>query len=181
MKKKENESYLSEVISKLTEHKMAMAGLVVILLEIILVVVLPLALKLNPYDSDYTAFFAAPSSAHIMGTDAIGRDVFARLIYGGRTSLLVGFCSTIISCAIGVPLGLIAGYFRGRRLRQWSGGPHCADSGAGGGYWSVDLVSNAGYRCSGLDAVCPFDLCQCTFCIGKGICGVGKGDWNTEC
>ncbi len=114
MIKKENESYLSEVISKLTEHKMAMAGLVVILLEIVLVIVLPLVLKLNPYDSDYAAFFAAPSSAHILGTDAIGRDVFARLIYGGRTSLLVGFCSTIISCAIGVPLGLIAGYFRGK-------------------------------------------------------------------
>ncbi len=86
----------------------------VILLEIILVVVLPLVLKLNPYDSDYTAFFATPDSVHILGTDAIGRDVFARLIYGGRTSLLVGFCSTIISCAIGVPLGLIAGYFRGK-------------------------------------------------------------------
>lgn len=114
MMKKENESYLSEVISKLTEHKMAMAGLVVILLEIILVVVLPLVLKLNPYDSDYTAFFATPDSVHILGTDAIGRDVFARLVYGGRTSLLVGFCSTIISCAIGVPLGLIAGYFRGK-------------------------------------------------------------------
>lgn len=114
MKKKENESYISEVLSKLTEHKMAMAGLVVILLEILLVMILPVVLNLNPYDSDYTAFFAAPNAAHILGTDAIGRDVFARLIYGGRTSLLVGFFSTIISCAIGVPLGLIAGYFRGK-------------------------------------------------------------------
>ncbi len=114
MKKKENESYLSEVLSKLTEHKMAMAGLVVLVLEILLVVILPIVLHLNPYDSDYAAFFVAPSSAHILGTDAIGRDVFARLIYGGRTSLLVGFFSTIISCAIGVPLGLIAGYFRGK-------------------------------------------------------------------
>ena len=114
MKKKENESYLSEVLSKLTEHKMAMAGLVVLVLEILLVVILPIVLPLNPYDSDYADFFAAPSSAHILDTDAIGRDVFARLIYGGRTSLLVGFFSTIISCAIGVPLGLIAGYFRGK-------------------------------------------------------------------
>ncbi|MCI8949143.1 MAG: ABC transporter permease [Lachnospiraceae bacterium] len=114
MKKKENESYISEVISKLTEHKMAMAGLVVIVLEILLVVILPVVLDLNPYDSDYAAFFAAPNASHILGTDAIGRDVFARLVYGGRTSLLVGFFSTIISCAIGVPLGLIAGYFRGK-------------------------------------------------------------------
>ena len=114
MKKREYESYLSEVLSKLTEHKMAMVGLFVITLEIILVVVLPFIMHLNPYDSDYTAFSAAPSGLHILGTDAIGRDIFARLVYGGRTSLLVGLLSTIISCAIGVPLGLIAGYFRGK-------------------------------------------------------------------
>lgn len=114
MKKRENESYLSEVLSKLTEHKMAMVGLFVITLEIILVVVLPFIMHLNPYDSDYTAFSAAPGGLHILGTDAIGRDIFARLVYGGRTSLLVGLLSTIISCAIGVPLGLIAGYFRGK-------------------------------------------------------------------
>lgn len=110
---KENESYLSEVFSKLTEHKMAMAGLFILVAEIILVIVLPYALHLNPYDSDYMAFSAAPGAAHILGTDAIGRDVFARLVYGGRTSLLVGLMSTCISCLIGVPLGLIAGYFRG--------------------------------------------------------------------
>ena len=114
MKKKENESYLSEVISKLTEHKMAMAGLFVLVLEVILVVLLPYILHLNPYDSDYTAFAQAPSKAHILGTDAIGRDILSRLIYGGRTSLLVGLLSTLISCLIGVPLGLIAGYFRGK-------------------------------------------------------------------
>ena len=112
--KKETESYLSEVLDKLKEHKMAMIGLFVLLAEIILVVVLPYVMKLDPYTSDYTAFFAAPSKNHILGTDAIGRDVFARLIYGGRTSLLVGGLSTVISCAIGVPLGVIAGYFRGK-------------------------------------------------------------------
>ena len=89
-KKKETESYLSEVLDKLKEHKMAMIGLFVILAEMILVIVLPYIMKLDPYTSDYAAFFAAPSKEHILGTDAIGRDVFARLIYGGRTSLLVG-------------------------------------------------------------------------------------------
>ena len=113
-KKKETESYLSEVLDKLKEHKMAMVGLFVIIAEIILVIVLPYIMNLDPYTSDYAAFFAAPSKDHILGTDAIGRDVFARLIYGGRTSLLVGGVSTLISCAIGVPLGVIAGYFRGK-------------------------------------------------------------------
>ena len=112
MKKQKNEnvSYLSEVLDKLKEHKMAMVGLVVLIVEILMVVFLPMILKLDPYTSDYTAFSAAPGGAHILGTDAIGRDVFARLMYGGRTSLLVGFVSTLISCAIGVPLGLVAGY-----------------------------------------------------------------------
>ena len=116
MKKQKNEnvSYLSEVLDKLKEHKMAMAGLVVLILEILMVVFLPIILNLDPYTSDYTAFSAAPSGAHILGTDAIGRDVFARLMYGGRTSLLVGFVSTLISCAIGVHLGLVAGYARGK-------------------------------------------------------------------
>ena len=59
-------------------------------------------------------FLQLREGAHILGTDAIGRDVFARLMYGGRTSLLVGFVSTLISCAIGVPLGLVAGYARGK-------------------------------------------------------------------
>ena len=116
MKKQKNEnvSYLSEVLDKLKEHKMAMAGLVVLIVEILMVVFLPMILKLDPYTSDYTAFSATPGGAHILGTDAIGRDVFARLMYGGRTSLLVGFVSTLISCAIGVPLGLVAGYARGK-------------------------------------------------------------------
>ena len=116
MKKQKNEnvSYLSEVLDKLKEHKMAMVGLVVLIVEILMVVFLPIILKLDPYTSDYTAFSAAPGGAHILGTDAIGRDVFARLMYGGRTSLLVGFVSTLISCAIGVPLGLVAGYARGK-------------------------------------------------------------------
>ena len=116
MKKQKNEnvSYLSEVLDKLKEHKMAMAGLVVLIVEILMVVFLPMILKLDPYTSDYTAFSAAPGGAHILGTDAIGRDVFARLMYGGRTSLLVGFVSTLISCVIGVPLGLVAGYARGK-------------------------------------------------------------------
>jgi peptide/nickel transport system permease protein len=114
MNKRKNDSYLSEVLSKLVEHKMAMVGLFVLVTEVILVIVLPFILNLNPYESDYAAFYAAPNASHWLGTDAIGRDVFSRLIYGGRTSLLVGFVSTIISCLIGVPLGLIAGYFRGK-------------------------------------------------------------------
>ncbi|MDO4619369.1 MAG: ABC transporter permease [Lachnospiraceae bacterium] len=114
MKKQKNESYLSDVLEKLKRHKLAMLGLVILLLETVLVIVLPYVLHLDPYTSDYTAFSQAPSPKHILGTDAIGRDTFARLVFGGRTSLLVGLLSTLISCSIGVPLGLLAGYYRGK-------------------------------------------------------------------
>ena len=98
--KKENISYFSEVLDKLKEHKMAMVGLVVLILEVLMVVFLPIVMKRDPYTSDFMAFSAAPSSTHLLGTDAIGRDIFSRLMFGGRTSLLVGFVSTIVSCAL---------------------------------------------------------------------------------
>ena len=106
-------SYAREVFDKLKAHKLAMLGVGVWIAEILIVVFLPIIMNLDPYSSDYAAFDAAPSSTHILGTDSIGRDLFARLIYGGRTSLLVGILSTLISLVIGVPLGLIAGYYRG--------------------------------------------------------------------
>lgn len=109
----ESENYLVQVLRKLREHRMAMVGLFVLAAEIVLVAVLPAVLQLDPYTSDYLAMAAAPSADHLLGTDAIGRDILARLIYGGRTSLLVGLLSTLISCVIGVPLGVAAGYFRG--------------------------------------------------------------------
>lgn len=69
------------------------------------------AIALDPYSYDEVK--AAPSSAHWLGTDDVGRDCLARLLYGGRVSLTVTFFSTIIAAAIGIALGLAAGYFRG--------------------------------------------------------------------
>lgn len=68
-------------------------------------------IKIDPYGYDVVK--AAPSSAHILGTDDVGRDCFARLLYGGKVSLTVAFFSTVIATVIGVVLGLLAGYFRG--------------------------------------------------------------------
>lgn len=105
-------SPMLDFYSKFRKHKLANFCLIVVILEIILVIVLPFVMKLEPYEI-YPAFDQAPSAQHILGTDNVGRDIFARLIYGGRVSLLVGFSSTIISVAVGLPLGLIAGYYRG--------------------------------------------------------------------
>ncbi len=70
---------------------------------------------LAPYDPNmpHDAVFAPPSSEFWLGTDRLGRDIFSRLLYGGRVSLWVGFVAVGISTLIGVVLGLVSGYFRG--------------------------------------------------------------------
>ncbi len=64
-------------------------------------------------DSSLATIFQAPSAKHFMGTDALGRDVFSRMLHGARVSLWVGFVAVGIASCIGVALGLLAGYFRG--------------------------------------------------------------------
>lgn len=104
----------SQAMKKFIRNKRAMTGLAVVALLTLSVLLLPLVLDLAPYTTDREAGFnQPPSAAHIFGTDDVGRDLFARVLYGGRTSLFVGITATIISVLIGIPLGLIAGYFRG--------------------------------------------------------------------
>ncbi len=102
-----------DAIEQFLSHKFAVIGCTLLLAMCIAVLVLPVALNLDPYASDPLAFSKGPSPAHIFGTDAIGRDLFARYVYGGRTSIFVGLLSVIIAMLIGIPLGLIAGYYRG--------------------------------------------------------------------
>ncbi len=68
----------------------------------------------SPTDIDFLAKRALPSSDHWLGTDNLGRDELARLIYGGRVSLAVGLLAPVIGVTIGGALGMLAGYFRGR-------------------------------------------------------------------
>ena len=114
-------TYFRNVLERFSAHKLAVAGLIILFAEIILVLVLPPLLHLDPYTSDPIAFGASPSAEHVLGTDDVGRDLLARLVYGGRVSLMVGLLSTLISLCLGVPLGLIAGF-----LSQIAGGNHHA-------------------------------------------------------
>ena len=68
----------------------------------------------SPTDMDMLARRAPPSAEHWLGTDHLGRDMFSRLVYGARVSLIVGFLAPVIGVAIGAFLGMLAGYFRGR-------------------------------------------------------------------
>jgi peptide/nickel transport system permease protein len=73
-----------------------------------------LLLAHSPTDMDMLERRAVPSSVHWLGTDALGRDELARLLYGARISLIVGLCASVIGITIGGALGIVAGYFRGR-------------------------------------------------------------------
>ncbi len=107
-------SYMKDVIQRFSKHKLAIISLFVLVLEVLMVIFLPIILNLDPYTTDYNTYFgSAPSALHWLGTDDVGRDSFARFLFGGRVSLQVGIVSAVISLAVGVPLGLIAGYYRG--------------------------------------------------------------------
>ena len=67
----------------------------------------------SPTEPNVDMMLLPPSSSHVLGTDAVGRDIFTRLLYGARVSLWVGFIAVGISSAIGIALGLISGYFGG--------------------------------------------------------------------
>jgi peptide/nickel transport system permease protein len=107
------DSYWRDVLSRFARHHLAMAAAVILVLEIALVIFLPGILKLDPYANNAGSYDSKPSALYPLGTDEIGRDVFARLVYGGRVSLMVGICSALISACIGIPLGMIAGFYGG--------------------------------------------------------------------
>ncbi len=102
-----------DVWKRLRRNKLAMVGMVIVILLILMAV---FADFIAPYDYDAADFGARlefPSKAHLLGTDNFGRDLLSRIIYGGRTSLLVALTALVISLVIGGFFGATAGYFGG--------------------------------------------------------------------
>jgi len=98
------------------EHRMALASgalLIVLTLAALAAPMVVAWLGLDPEDVDLLARYEPASAAHPLGTDELGRDVLARLLYGGRVSLLVGLATAIIAAVIGTAVGLVAGYYGG--------------------------------------------------------------------
>ena len=106
------ENYWQTVWRRFRHHRLACFSLAVLAVICTAAVLAPI---IAPYDPEEIAgpFGAAPSLKFILGTDQIGRDMFSRLLYATRISLLVGVLATAISTAIGVLLGLLGGYFGG--------------------------------------------------------------------
>ncbi len=95
------------------QNPLARWGLGIISTILVLALLAPLIAPFDPDAINVKAILLAPSSDHWMGTDGLGRDVFSRMLYGARISLLVGFVAVGIATIIGVILGAIAGFYRG--------------------------------------------------------------------
>jgi peptide/nickel transport system permease protein len=94
-------------------HPPALIGLGIILTFVVLAIAAPVISPYDPNAQDIAASIQGPSSSHWLGTDQLGRDIATRLMYGARISLLIGVLAVGIGLVIGVPLGMIAGYYGG--------------------------------------------------------------------
>ena len=116
---------------RLIKRKGAVIGLVIIAVFILLAIFAPLLAPHDPIQQSWTTIRKPPSLQHWFGTDESGRDLFSRVIFGARASLLAGVVSILIALGLGVPLGLLAGY---------------------GGRWTDALIS----RITDAMLACPF-------------------------
>ena len=102
-----------ETLGAFMLHRLAMVGLLLVAIETGLAVFAPVLSPYEPGKMDYEAILAAPSAAHPLGTDELGRDMLTRMMYGARLSLTVGIMAVLLAVAAGVPLGLVSGYVGG--------------------------------------------------------------------
>lgn len=109
----EKDGLREQLLRMCRQNKLAAFSAAVILLILLAAVFAPLVAPYGEAEQDLLHRLAPPSAQHWLGTDELGRDVFSRILYGSRLSLAVGIVPTVISMAVGILLGLIAGYFRG--------------------------------------------------------------------
>ena len=114
MDKVKKQSEFVRVMKQMSKNKLAMFGLIILLAELVLVLLAPV---IAPYEYSYMDAMAmqqGPSAAHWFGTDELGRDIFSRVLYGGRYSITMGLFAVLISQTMGIALGAVAGYFGGQ-------------------------------------------------------------------
>lgn len=101
------------MLRTIKQHFLFFLGAGIVLSMALLAIFAPFLSPYSPTEPNVDMILLSPSSEHLLGTDAIGRDIFTRLLYGARVSLWVGFIAVGISSLIGVTLGLVSGYFGG--------------------------------------------------------------------
>jgi oligopeptide transport system permease protein len=103
---------------RLKKNRMAMAGAIFLILEIVVFIITPWIAPFGFEAQNLSDTLAFPSTAHWFGTDTLGRDLFTRVLYGGRVSLSVGILASMVSVLVGVIYGAVSG-FVGGKLDNW--------------------------------------------------------------
>jgi peptide/nickel transport system permease protein len=98
---------------RILRRPMAIAGAIVALIFVLVAIFAPVIAPYAPAHTDFNAPLAGPSAEHLLGTDELGRDILSRIIFGARASMAAGVLATLLALAVAVPVGLIAGYYRG--------------------------------------------------------------------
>ncbi len=101
------------IFRKLLRHRSATIGASIILFFVIVAIFAPLIATHDPRQANIVVRLQGSSTAHLLGTDGVGRDIFSRIVYGSRISLKVGFIAMIFSLGVGAVFGAIAGYYGG--------------------------------------------------------------------
>ena len=107
-------SLWKDAFRKLCKNKLAVFGVFALIFLILFSVFGPFIASFNYYQQNLSLGAAPPSLSHLCGSDILGRDLLVRMMYGGRVSLAVGVCATLVSLTIGVIYGAISGYLGGR-------------------------------------------------------------------
>lgn len=108
------QSSIRQVMRQLMKNKAAVIGLIVFLLEILVAILAPVIAPYDPVKINILEKLMGPSSAHLMGTDDLGRDIFSRIVWGTRYSLGMGVTATLLGTLLGMIVGAIAGFFGGK-------------------------------------------------------------------
>ncbi|MGQ0571640.1 MAG: ABC transporter permease [Armatimonadota bacterium] len=98
---------------RLSRHRTALVGQMILMAFVIATALAPVIFTEDPNEADFERVLRRPSPTHPLGTDQLGRDLLTRVVYGARVSFLIGILAVILSALLGVPIGLVSGYYAG--------------------------------------------------------------------
>lgn len=107
-------SFARQLRRYLTSKPLGTIGLAIVVVSVVIALFAPLIAPFTFQEQNYDVLFHAPNFTHWFGTDRFGRDVFSRVVYGARISLMVGFLAVIVGTGLGALVGLVSGYFMGK-------------------------------------------------------------------
>src|SRR5947209_8173684 len=106
--------WLDVIVEFCRERPLGAIGAAVVLVNLLVAVGANVLAPYDPLATDYAAMLARPSAGHWLGTDAFGRDVLSRIVYGSRTAMLVGFACAFLGATLGAVIGVTSAYFAGK-------------------------------------------------------------------